>query len=186
MKLCKNKVYTKEDNFSVYNDIEVKYSVVTKNFKEFNKNVEFFEGSSFKNAIDTIARYLSTRAKIDSICAYVENEDIKLSIVFDNGCIWKDKFFYNIGEMSGDVMEINELIHGLIKETEDGFYMKADSEWYKISTVENGNVFDKLFNNGVKAEHICLLYNFFKDCITNLGLKINTHTLAKPSSIYIY
>ena len=83
-------------------------------------------------------------------------------------------------------MEINELIHGLIKETEDGFYMKADSEWYKISTVENGNVFDKLFNNGVKAEHICLLYNFFKDCITNLGLKINTHTLAKPSSIYIY
>lgn len=82
-------------------------------------------------------------------------------------------------------MEINELIYGLIKETEDGFYMKADSEWYKISTVENGNIFDKLFNSGVKAEHIRLLYNFFKDCITNLGLKINTHTLRKSSSIYI-
>lgn len=93
MKLCKNKVYTKEDAFATYNDIEVKYSVETKDFKEFNKNVKFFEGSSFKNAIDTIASYLSTRAKIESIYAYVENGDIKLSIVFDNGCIWKDKFF---------------------------------------------------------------------------------------------
>lgn len=93
MKLFENKIYNKENIFIVYNDVEVKYSVVTKNLKEFNKNVEFFEGSSFKNAIDTIARYLSTRAKIESICAYIENEDIKLSIVFDNGCIWKGNLF---------------------------------------------------------------------------------------------
>lgn len=93
MKLLKNKVYAKEDTFTVHNDIEVKYSVVTKNSKEFNERVEFFEGNSFKNAIDTIVRYLSTRAKIGAICAYVEKEDIKLSIVFDNGCIWKNNLF---------------------------------------------------------------------------------------------
>lgn len=93
MNLFKNKVYTKEDTFTTYNDIEVKYSVATKNFKEFNKNVKFFEGSSFKNAIYAIARYLSTSAKIATIYVYIENEDIKLSVVFDDGRIWKDKFF---------------------------------------------------------------------------------------------
>lgn len=93
MKLLKNKVYTKEGTITVHNDIEVKYSVVTKNFKEFNKNVEFFEGNSFKNAIDTIAKYLSTHTKINAICAYVGKEDIKLSIVFDNGRIWKNNLF---------------------------------------------------------------------------------------------
>lgn len=93
MKILRNKVYAKEDTFTVCNDIEVRYTVATKNFKEFNKNVEFFEGSSFKNAIDTIVRYLSTRNKIDAICAYIENGDIKLSIVFDNGRIWKNNLF---------------------------------------------------------------------------------------------
>lgn len=182
MNLFKNKVYNKEDTFRAYNDIEVKYSVVTKSLKEFNEYVEFFEDSPFKNAIDKIARYLSMYAKIDVIYVYIENEDIKLSIVFDNGYIWKDKF-YDISEIPDNVMEIYGLIYGLNKETEDGFYMKADSGWYKISTVENGNIFYKLFDNGVKAEHIYYLYKFFKECIINLGLKINARAITKSSPV---
>lgn len=153
MELFKSKVYSKEDTFRTYNDVDVKYSVVTKNLKEFNEYIEFFKDSPFKNAIDKIAEYLSTYAKIDIIYVYIENEDIKLSIVFDNGYIWKDKF-YDISAIPDNAMEIYGLIYGLNKETEDGFYMKADSGWYKISTVENGNIFYKLFDNGVKAEYI--------------------------------